>query len=360
MGKLEDDRLYSISIAIGAAAGIRILCSMEKFMQQQKIHAVFEGGGVKGTGLVGAVDVTLQQGYEFCNVAGTSAGAIVAAFVAAGYASVEMKDIMFALDYRRFQDAGFLSSIPLLGKPLSLLLEKGIYKGDYFEHWIRDLLAQKGIRTFWDLVQENTELAPRYRYKLQVITSDIARGKLIVLPWDALDYGIHPDELDVARAVRMSMSIPYFYKPIILKDKQNHSSYMVDGGVLSNYPVWLFDPEGHNTTSLWPTFGYKLVEPSEGKPRAIKGPISMLTALFATMMEAHDARYIKDANFLRTIPIETLGIQTTQFDMTIEQKQALYESGKKAAAEFFAHWSFAEYSAKTLQTEHRTDKVWET
>jgi len=50
----------------------------------QKIHAVFEGGGVKGTGLVGAVDVTLQQGYEFANVAGTSAGAIVAAFVAAG------------------------------------------------------------------------------------------------------------------------------------------------------------------------------------------------------------------------------------------------------------------------------------
>jgi NTE family protein len=82
-------------------------------MNKQKIFGVFEGGGVKGTGLVGAVEVTEQQGYEFSNVAGTSAGAIVAAFVAAGYNSLEMKEIMFSLDYRRFQDAGFLSNIPL-------------------------------------------------------------------------------------------------------------------------------------------------------------------------------------------------------------------------------------------------------
>ncbi|HZX49527.1 MAG TPA: patatin-like phospholipase family protein [Candidatus Paceibacterota bacterium] len=327
-------------------------------MHEKKVFAVFEGGGVKGTGLVGAVEITEQQGYEFSHVAGTSAGAIVASLVAAGYSSAEMKEIMMGLDYLKFKDEGFEDKIPLIGKPLSLLFTKGIYEGDYFEAWIRDLLAKKNIRTFGDLVIEEYEECPRYRYRLQVVASDVSRGKLLVLPWDALDYGIHPDELDVARAVRMSMSIPYFYKPIMLKDKQGHTSYMVDGGVLSNYPVWLFDPEGDNTTPLWPTFGYKLVEPEEGKPRTIKGPISMLTALFATMMEAHDARYIKDANFLRTIPIETLGIQTTQFDMTMEQKEALYESGKKAATEFFAHWSFEEYATKTLQTEHRTDKVW--
>ena len=51
-------------------------------MAEQKVYGVFEGGGVKGTGLVGAVEVTEQQGYEFSNVAGTSAGAIVASFLA--------------------------------------------------------------------------------------------------------------------------------------------------------------------------------------------------------------------------------------------------------------------------------------
>ena len=324
------------------------------------IYGVFEGGGVKGTGLVGAVAATEQKGYTLNNVAGTSAGAIVAAFVAAGYNAAEMKDIMFALDYRRFQDAGVLSSIPAVGKPLSLLFMKGIYKGDYFEHWIRDLLAQKNIRTFGDLVQEETEMIPRQRYRLQVVASDISRGKLIVLPWDALDYGIAPDELDVARAVRMSMSIPYFYKPVVLRDKQKHVCHIVDGGVLSNYPVWLFDPEGDNTTPLWPTFGYKLVEPNEGKPRTIRGPISLLTALFATMMEAHDARYIEDTNFRRTIPIKTLGIQTTQFALTMEQKEALYESGKKAAEEFFQQWDLELYQKRLEKKEEsRRQRVWD-
>jgi len=324
------------------------------------IYGVFEGGGVKGTGLVGAVAATEQKGYTFNNVAGTSAGAIVAAFVAAGYNAAEMKDIMFALDYRRFQDAGVLSSIPAVGKPLSLLFTKGIYKGDYFEHWIRDLLAQKNIRTFGDLVQEETEMIPRQRYRLQVVASDISRGKLIVLPWDALDYGIAPDELDVARAVRMSMSIPYFYKPVVLRDKQKHVCHIVDGGVLSNYPVWLFDPEDDNTTPLWPTFGYKLVEPDEGKPRTIRGPISLLTALFATMMEAHDARYIEDTNFRRTIPIKTLGIQTTQFALTMEQKEALYESGKKAAEEFFQQWDLELYQKRLEKKEEsRRQRVWD-
>jgi NTE family protein len=327
-------------------------------MQKQRIHGVFEGGGVKGTGLVGAVEVTMQKGYEFSNVAGTSAGAIVAAFVAAGYTSGEMKEIMFGLDYKKFQDSGSLNSVPLLGKPLSLLFTKGIYKGDYFENWIRDLLAKKNIRTFGDLVVAETEIAPRWRYRLQVVTSDISRGRLIVLPWDATDYGINPDELDVARAVRMSMSIPYFYKPVVLKDKQSHSSHLVDGGVLSNYPVWLFDPEAAHAASLWPTLGYKLVEPDEGKPRTIRGPISMLTALFSTMMEAHDARYIKDENFMRTIPIKTLGVQTTDFDMTMEKKKALYESGRKAAEEFFGRWDFATYQTKLQKEKSRRQTMW--
>ncbi|MEK7542469.1 MAG: patatin-like phospholipase family protein [Patescibacteria group bacterium] len=323
------------------------------------IHGVFEGGGVKGTGLIGAVEVTQQKGYEFDHVAGTSAGAIVAALIAVGYTWSEMKDIMFELDYRRFKDEGFEDKIPLLGKPLSLLITKGIYEGDYFEQWMRDLLLQKNVRTFGDLLTKGCEQIPYLRYKLQVIASDISRGKLLVLPRDIVDYGVEPGSLEVARAVRMSMSIPYFYKPVILKDKQGHSSYIVDGGILSNYPVWIFDPEANNTTPLWPTFGYKLVEPDEGKPHTIRGPISLLAALFSTMMEAHDARYIKDANFMRTIPIETLDVQTTDFDMTLEEKEALYERGKKAALDFFEHWSFEEYVMRELSQTHRRERVWE-
>ena len=44
---------------------------------------VLEGGGVKGIALVGAISVLEERGYQFRRVAGTSAGAIVGALVAA-------------------------------------------------------------------------------------------------------------------------------------------------------------------------------------------------------------------------------------------------------------------------------------
>ena len=105
-----------------------------------KADAVFEGGGVKGIGLVGAVAVAEERGYQWQNVAGTSAGAIVAALLAAGYTAAEMKEIMEKLDYKDFRDTGLLDKVPLVGKIASLIFEKGIYEGKWFENWMRGLL----------------------------------------------------------------------------------------------------------------------------------------------------------------------------------------------------------------------------
>jgi NTE family protein len=64
------------------------------------------------------------------------------------------------------------------------------------------------------------------------------------------------------------------------------------------------------------------------------------------MMEAHDARYIKDEQFIRTIAIPTLGVGTTEFDISREKSEALYQSGRLAAKEFFTTWNFTEYINK--------------
>src|SRR5512138_2085110 len=149
-----------------------------------KCDAVFEGGGVKGIGLVGAVAVSEAKGYDFVNVAGTSAGAIIAALVAAGYRADELKAIMATLDYEKFKDPGWVDRIPVLGKAISLGLEKGIYEGDYFEQWMRQQLQKKGKTTFKDLVMEEFKDSPNYRYKLRVVASDLSRGKMLVLPHD--------------------------------------------------------------------------------------------------------------------------------------------------------------------------------
>ena len=183
---------------------------------------------------------------------------------------------------------------------------------------------------------------PKYRYKLQeTIAADISRGKLLILPRDIRDYG-EDHMLDIARAVRMSMSIPFFFEPVQLAHGADQS-YVVDGGVLSNFPVWLFD-DGTPDPS-WPTFGYKLVDPDEGRPHVITGPVTLLAALFSTMLEAHDARYIEDQQFVRTIPIPTLGVRTIDFDLPPERRDQLYASGEAAAKKFFSEWDFASYKA---------------
>ncbi|MHB9024739.1 MAG: patatin-like phospholipase family protein [Armatimonadota bacterium] len=324
----------------------------------KKIDAVFEGGGVKGIGLAGAVAVTEAQGYQFENIAGTSAGAIVAALVAAGYSASELKELIEGLDYLKFQDKDAIDSIPHVGATLSVLLEKGLYEGKYFEGWMQEQLAQKGIHTFGDLVIEEYKDDPRYRYRLQVIATDITNGQLLVLPRDISRYGMQPDSLGVAHAVRMSMSIPLFFEPVIVKDAQGQSNFIVDGGVLSNYPVWLFDDGSSNPP--WPTLGYKLVDPEEGKPREITGIISFLKAMFFTMMEAHDALYIEESNFARTIPIPTMGVGTTEFDVTPEKRDRLYASGVAAAEEFFQNWDFAQFNSKFPRGEAvgRQERLW--
>ncbi len=301
-------------------------------MPMKKINAVFEGGGVKGSALVGAAVRTEELGYCFENMAGTSAGAIVASLLAAGYTAKELQKIINSIDYTKFKDATMLSKIPVIGSGLSILFNKGIYAGDYFEKWLADLLAKKNVFTFKDLVIPEYAKYLQFRYKLQVVASDITNGRLLILPRDSVAYGIEPDDLPVAFAVRMSMSIPYFYKPVVERTK-GRVSYIVDGAILSNFPVWLLD-DGSEDPKV-PTIGYKLVDPVEERTHDIRGPITLFKALFETMMEAHDARYIEDADFERTVPIPTLGVHTTDFSINQTMKDNLFTSGYESASKFF-------------------------
>ena len=78
-----------------------------------KCDLVLEGGGVKGIALVGAIEILDEAGYTFNRVAGTSAGAVVGALVAAGMPSSDLVALMRAVDYRRFQDESWSDMIQL-------------------------------------------------------------------------------------------------------------------------------------------------------------------------------------------------------------------------------------------------------
>lgn len=312
-----------------------------------KAGAVFEGGGVKGIGLVGALYYAEKEmKIKWQNVAGTSAGAMVASLVASGCTAAEIRDMVFGLDFPRFKDEGFIDHFSFPGKVLSILFDKGIYEGNYLENIIAAQLLKKGVSTFGDL-KKSGETNPRYLYRLNVIASDISRKKLLVLPADLKYYGIDPDSFSVARAVRMSISIPVYFEPVSLIYEENNKkrkSYIVDGGILSNFPVWLFDEEQNPP---WPTFGFRHTDPCRGRPCCLNNIVDFLTAMIGTMLEAHDERYIQEANFRRTIAIPSKGVMSTDFDISLEKKEILFQAGYDAARKFFDQYSEAEY--KKLQ-----------
>src|SRR5438270_13405324 len=94
--------------------------------QEKRVDLVFEGGGVKGIALVGALSVLEEQGFQFQNLAGTSAGAVVATLVAAGYKATEIRDIVAGEGMARFMDQTWLDRIPLIGPALRALKDAGI------------------------------------------------------------------------------------------------------------------------------------------------------------------------------------------------------------------------------------------
>ncbi len=322
--------------------------------QQKYVDLVFEGGGVRGIALAGALAVIEERGYLPQNMAGTSAGAIVATLRAAGYQGEELHRIIASQDYRQLIQADWIDHIPLAGAPLSILLNLGIYKGDAFFEQMSQLLADKDVHTFRDLVHPAYADEPHYRYKVQIIASDVTAHRLLLLPRDAEELGVAPDDLNVALAVRMSMSIPIFFEPVRFHNpKTGKEHIIVDGGMLSNFPVWVFDSPG---VPEWPTFGIRLVQDDprselDGQPPLLvphggtMTVVEYVEGLVHTMMEAHDRLYMDQSTFVRTVTIPTGNVESTNFNLSPEQVTELYQSGRAAAQQFLDAWDFPAYIA---------------
>lgn len=293
---------------------------------------VCKGGGVKGIALVGALSFFEEQGYIWKNVAGTSVGSIVASLVAVGYNANEIKDIMYSLDYSNLADKDKLQSIPFLGPITSLFISKGLHAGDYVENFLSEKFEQKGKKYFRDIIYDG-------RSKLKVIATDVTRHKLITLPDDLIEYNINPLDFEIAKAVRMSLSIPFFYDPIILNINEN-PCYIVDGGLLSNFPIWIFDVDDK---PRWPTFGLNLYNNVQKPNNNPNGFIPFLIDVVETSLATSEDIYFKDCDAIRIVNIPTLGINTVDFDITKTQMDNLFKSGYTSAKSFLKNWDFNSY-----------------
>ncbi|MGI9126231.1 MAG: patatin-like phospholipase family protein [Mycobacterium sp.] len=330
-------------------------------VRTRPLDLVLSGGGVKGVGLVGAVVRLMEDGYRARRVAGSSAGSIVGAVVAAAARSDDLgpgdiRDLALSIDYGKFLDAGPIERVPLLGPAWAILEGKGVYKGDYAHDFVAEQLNGLGVQTFGDLRLDDDQLPEERRYRLVVTATDVTRGQLVRLPWDYRSvYGLDPDEQPVADAVRASMSIPFLFRPVTLTSAAGLESTLVDGGLLSNYPIDSLDRQD-GKPPRWPTLGVTLlpnlpagndkVIPGLAPLRFFSGP-HLLEQVLTTLLVGRDQAYLNEPWVsARTIRVDSTDVGVVDFGITRKEIDALYIKGYDAATKFLTGWDETGYAQR--------------
>ena len=290
-------------------------------------NLAIEGGGVKGVAYAGALQVLEANGVlpKIDKVAGTSAGSIVAALIALGYTPAEMQSLMLDLDFKQFEDGS------TLGGPERFFRKFGWFKGDYFLEWMQCRVNERTGNpnaTFADLHAD-----PAKFNDLFVLSTDLSRRRSQVFSFET-----SPD-LPVAEAVRASMSIPLFFEAYAIDDalfgetgaKQD---LFVDGGVLDNYPIELFDKDGVNPRTLG-LFLSNLGAPQNPDYKIDSFP-EYARNLFEALLDVQvNAFNNSPDDQKRTIVIDNLGVGTTDFSLSNEMKCKLIQQGAIAACGYF-------------------------
>ena len=292
-------------------------------------NLVFEGGGVKGVAYGGALEVLDQRWMlgQIQSVAGTSAGAITATMVALGYSALYIKDKMLNLDFKSFKDGSFFGDLE------RFRTQFGWYKGEVFlEFMQREVEGALGSKdaTFTDLNNKRLEEGDKFK-DLYVIGTNLSERTDRVF-----SYAATPD-IAIADAVRISMSYPLFFA-----SRKLDGDVYVDGGVLRNYPLGLFDEQTQDETKP----GVYLRNPNPNtlglhldknvlETRAITDLEQYAGNLFEAILTVQDVALMDNADDVkRTVFINTLGIQATDFDITEQQKEDLVKKGHEATANY--------------------------
>ncbi len=375
------------------------------------IDLVFEGGGAKGMVFVGALEALFQEaGFSHGRLLGTSAGAITALALAAGYTIPELSAALVEKDAQgQPVFAGFLGDPPpfdpdaihesairkLLadlnlpfvpdfaedkvdewianqlagsrwGRHLFSFIERGgWYSADPFVTWMARKLNEGEVagrpRQFGDLTLR--QLFEQTGVELTLVAADTTWARAL---W--LNQRTAPD-CPAVWAARMSMSVPllwqevawqaawgsyYTWNPTTQRLQANDVTghIIVDGGLLSNFPLALFMADrpdvtavvgpAHSDNVLGLLIDESLPVPDRpprlvGSPLAIAGlrTVQRLRRLVDTVTGAHDnlAKAVFAPNVVR---LPAGGYGTTQFDMTDAEREALVAAGRQAMREFIA------------------------
>jgi predicted acylesterase/phospholipase RssA len=301
-GHICDNCMAQLRSKINAQINTSIRKMLQIVSNQLPRALVMKGGGVKGIAFAGAL-AELEKHFTFDTFAGTSAGAITATLLGAGYKPKELEDILFQSNFDAFRDTH------LLMRPINLLRKKGYHAGEKFKTWINSLLKKKlpAIEGFIKLKD--------LKFRTIVYATRIDEGRLT--------FDSHGDrkETVAAFAVRCSMSIPLFFIPTQVDDID-----VFDGGLGNNFPLRAFIDDNQNKLFL----GLYLASP-------IKDKSGLLGQLKEIAVDA-DERQVVNKHIDSIVKIDPFPIDTKEFSLSDDKKRFLIKCGRVGALRYLSDY----------------------
>jgi NTE family protein len=319
-------------------------------------NLALEGGGTRGIAFAGAFKVLQDKGIlqNIENVAGTSAGAVAGLLISIGYSAAEIDSILMYLPFEKFNDGRG----GLIGKYWRLNKRSGIYKGNKFEDWFRMVLQKKTNNADLTFAELHDLKVSDKKYKdLYCTGTNISKQRLEVFSYK------NTPNFSIATAVRISGGIPIYFAPIALDDSLKkikegspnaYVNYYVDGGLLCNYPISMFDSCKAGGVAILcndlifntETLGIKLEREEqvdyflnnniEIPKYYVKSPRDYISAFSNLLLESLGRKYPGLENEKgRSILIGYGNVSGEIKKVSDKNKRLLFDSGVKGALQFF-------------------------
>lgn len=328
---------------------ISLFLSLSSFVLPQKTqikNIVFEGAGIRGIAYCGAINEMESRGLmpAIEKVGGTSAGAITALCVSLGYSSSEIEELLYSINFSKFNDGRyfFAGGINRVNKYF------GWYRGDKLTKWLEGIIAKK--TGYADISFE--ELYTSGFKDLYVTATALNEQKLVILSRKT-----YP-RMKIKDAVRISVSIPFYFEAVFIdkdgktfrrpKNKQG-LDIMVDGGIIGNFPIRLFDSiESINMTRSAvvnnATIGFRIdtdkqIENDKLHRELASMPVNSLKeygqAFYNIIIENLNRQALSDDDWKRTVSINDGAIQPRIRKLSKNEIATLIKSGRVATSNFF-------------------------
>ena len=212
---------------------------MGRFWKHKRVGLALGSGGARGWAHLGVLQALREKGIEVDVVAGTSMGAVVGAFLAAGRENV-LRELAQDLDWKRLRPFFWEVS----------LSRSGLTDGRKLLEEFRKML---GLREFREL-----------DLPFRAVATDLHTGGEVVL-----------SSGNLLQAVRASISIPGLFSPVLVGKR-----FLLDGGLVNPVPVSVARAMGAQTVVAVDVsqgiVAERMPEVRKGKePEPARGPLAL-------------------------------------------------------------------------------------